>query len=186
MLRPKAKLSDLEKTGETAMRAGISVSFASPRAFSFWNPWKRDPDMRRRLIAETPQADGLPYTMLARNWVWMFPLNERPNYEPTASDSIAARAKAHGVTPEEEVYDLLLEHEGRGPRPSSEASMHRVRRTPVDPRDLRRRLIGVRAQVRQAVENRIERPRYFHPSQMLPETDMRTRREREVAIAFAE
>jgi N-acyl-D-amino-acid deacylase len=74
----------------------------------------RDPDMRRRLIAETPQADGLPYTMLARNWAWMFPLTERPNYEPAASDSIAARAKAHGVTPEEEVYDLLLEHEGRG------------------------------------------------------------------------
>jgi hypothetical protein len=64
--------------------------------------------------------------------------------------------------------------------------MHRIRRTPVDPRDLRRRLVGVQAQVRQAVENRVERSRHFHPRQMLPETDMRTRREREVAIAFTE
>jgi N-acyl-D-amino-acid deacylase len=73
----------------------------------------RDPDMRRRLITEVPQ-DGHPYTLMARNWAWMFPITERPNYEPAASDSIAARAKAHGVTPEEEVYDLLLQDDGRG------------------------------------------------------------------------
>jgi N-acyl-D-amino-acid deacylase len=73
----------------------------------------RDPEMRRRLVAETPR-EGHPYTMMARNWAWMFPLTERPNYEPAAADSIAARAKARGITPEEAVYDLLLEDEGRG------------------------------------------------------------------------
>jgi N-acyl-D-amino-acid deacylase len=73
----------------------------------------RDPELRRRLIAEAPE-EGHPYTMMARNWAWMFPLTERPNYEPSAADSIAARAKARGVTPEEEVYDLLLQDEGRG------------------------------------------------------------------------
>jgi N-acyl-D-aspartate/D-glutamate deacylase len=73
----------------------------------------RDPDMRRRLISEAP-AEGHPYTLMARKWAWMFPLAEQPNYEPKQSDNIASRAAAHGVTPEEEAYDLLLEDEGRG------------------------------------------------------------------------
>jgi N-acyl-D-aspartate/D-glutamate deacylase len=73
----------------------------------------RDPEMRRRLIAETPQ-EGHPYIALARNWAWMFPLGEQPDYEPKESDSIAARAAAHNVTPEEEVYEHLLKNEGRG------------------------------------------------------------------------
>jgi N-acyl-D-amino-acid deacylase len=71
-----------------------------------------DPDLRRRLISEVPEQ-GHMYNMMARNWAWMFPLGEKPNYEPPSDDSIAARAKARGVTPEEEVYDLLLKNEGR-------------------------------------------------------------------------
>jgi N-acyl-D-amino-acid deacylase len=73
----------------------------------------RDPEMRRRLIEEAPEK-GHPYTLMARKWDWMFLLGEEPNYEPTKSDSVAERAKALGVTPEEVAYDLILENEGHG------------------------------------------------------------------------
>jgi N-acyl-D-amino-acid deacylase len=72
----------------------------------------RDPEVRRRMIAEVP-VQGHMYTMMARNWAQMFPLAKEPDYEPAAAASVAARAKARGVTPEAEVYDLLLEDEGR-------------------------------------------------------------------------
>ena len=72
----------------------------------------RDPQMRRSLIAEVP-VKGHMYTMMARNWAWMFPFSRLANYEPSAAESVAALAKAHGVSPEEEVYDLLLKDEGR-------------------------------------------------------------------------
>jgi N-acyl-D-amino-acid deacylase len=60
---------------------------------------------------ETP-AEGHPLTQMSRNWTWIFPLTEVPNYEPDAADSIAARAAAKGITPEEEAYDRLLDQDG--------------------------------------------------------------------------
>jgi N-acyl-D-amino-acid deacylase len=73
----------------------------------------RQPELRHRLVTEVPE-DGHPYTQLARNWAWMFPFGDTPNYEPKAADSVAARAAARGVSPEEEAYDLLLKDEGHG------------------------------------------------------------------------
>ena len=42
----------------------------------------------------------------------MFPLGDPPNYEPSPSDSIGARARARGVSPLEEAYDRLLDDDG--------------------------------------------------------------------------
>lgn len=72
----------------------------------------RRPDLRIRLLAEAP-AQGHPLAQMARSWSWMFPLGARPNYEPPLSESIAARAAARGVSPEEEAYDRLLDDDGR-------------------------------------------------------------------------
>ena len=42
----------------------------------------------------------------------MYPLGDRPDYEPTPSDSVAGRAAALGVSPDELLYDLLTEGDG--------------------------------------------------------------------------
>jgi N-acyl-D-amino-acid deacylase len=72
----------------------------------------RKPEVRERILADTPASDGHPLMFAVQAWDWMFPLGEPPNYEPDASDSIAARARARGVTPIEEAYDRVLDDDG--------------------------------------------------------------------------
>jgi len=71
----------------------------------------RRPEVRARILADEP-GQGHPFMHLARSWEWMFPLDEPPNYEPDASSSVLARARAHGVSPIEEAYDRLLDDDG--------------------------------------------------------------------------
>jgi N-acyl-D-aspartate/D-glutamate deacylase len=49
----------------------------------------------------------------AQAWDYMYPLGDPPNYEPSPSDSIGARARARDVDPLEEAYDRLLDDDGR-------------------------------------------------------------------------
>jgi N-acyl-D-aspartate/D-glutamate deacylase len=65
-----------------------------------------DPDIRARVLDEL--GDGL-FTVFGP----VFPLGAVPNYEPQADASVAALAARAGTTPQEMLYDLLLEHEGR-------------------------------------------------------------------------
>ncbi|HYA37675.1 MAG TPA: amidohydrolase family protein [Candidatus Methylomirabilis sp.] len=72
------------------------------------------PEMRARILAES--ADPNPTIVLgrlAREFDHMFILGDPPDYEQPFEQSIAARAKRAGVMPEELVYDLMLEGEGR-------------------------------------------------------------------------
>lgn len=72
----------------------------------------RKPEVRERILADTPASDGHPLMFAAQAWEWMFPLGDPPNYEPPRSESIAARARARGVSPLEEAYDRLLDDDG--------------------------------------------------------------------------
>jgi len=72
----------------------------------------RKPEVRARILADTP-GDGHPFMYFAQSWEWMFPMTEPANYEPPARDSILARARARGVSPQEEAYDRLLDEDGR-------------------------------------------------------------------------
>jgi N-acyl-D-aspartate/D-glutamate deacylase len=71
----------------------------------------RDPDMRRRLLAEQPgdaaQSDRL------FNFDKLFMLADPPDYEPAPEQSIAATAARQGRSPAELTYDALLQNEGR-------------------------------------------------------------------------
>jgi N-acyl-D-aspartate/D-glutamate deacylase len=72
------------------------------------------PETRARILAES--ADPNPTLVLgrlAREFDHMFLLGDPPDYEQPFEQSIAARAQRLGVTPEEHVYDLMLERDGR-------------------------------------------------------------------------
>lgn len=73
----------------------------------------RDPAMRAALLGEAPDP-GHPFNQLSRNWRWMFPLDDPPDYAPPAELCVEAQAAARGVSPEEVVYDRFLETEGQG------------------------------------------------------------------------
>jgi len=72
----------------------------------------RKPDVRARILADTP-GQGHPFMYFAQSWEWMFPLTDPANYEPPATDSILARARARGISPLEEAYDRLLDDDGQ-------------------------------------------------------------------------
>ena len=72
----------------------------------------RKPEVRARILADKPAGDGHPLMFVAQAWDWIFPLGDDPDYEPDASTTIAARARARGVSPMEEAYDRLLDDDG--------------------------------------------------------------------------
>ncbi|MDX1871703.1 amidohydrolase family protein [Mycolicibacterium sp. 120266] len=72
----------------------------------------RKPEVRERILNDTPADDGHPLMFAVQAWDYIFPLGDPPNYEPDPSDSIAARAAARGVSALEEAYDRLLDDDG--------------------------------------------------------------------------
>ncbi|WP_337658529.1 N-acyl-D-amino-acid deacylase family protein [Sphingorhabdus sp. Alg231-15] len=73
----------------------------------------RDPELREALITEDFEK-GHPFNELARDWNWLFPLDDPPDYAPPKEMSMAGQAKAKGCSPQEIAYDRLLETEGKG------------------------------------------------------------------------
>ena len=74
----------------------------------------RRPDIRARIISETPDPDDAVGGSFARMWDLFYRLGDPPNYEPAPDESIAALASRHGVAPEELAYDIMLEQDGEG------------------------------------------------------------------------
>lgn len=72
----------------------------------------RDPAVKANILSEPGETDH-PFSAMIRAWNDIYPLGEDPDYEPVPEHSIAARAAARGVTPEEEAYDQLLALDGR-------------------------------------------------------------------------
>lgn len=74
----------------------------------------RQPEIRERLMNETPADPTYPLFVIARDWTRLFPFRSAADYEPPSDGSIADIAKRTGQSPEEIAYDLLLENDGRG------------------------------------------------------------------------
>ncbi|MDP1794757.1 MAG: amidohydrolase family protein [Acidimicrobiales bacterium] len=69
----------------------------------------REPAFREALLSEeTPARAGL-----MSRWDHMFPLGEKPDYEPPRDASVAAEAERSGRRPEEVALDWLLERDGK-------------------------------------------------------------------------
>jgi len=69
--------------------------------------------VRARILSEELQHENPVVRMIATNWAQMFPLNDPPDYEPAPETSVAAIAARDGKRPEEVVYDMLLERDGK-------------------------------------------------------------------------
>jgi N-acyl-D-aspartate/D-glutamate deacylase len=74
----------------------------------------RDPEMRRRLLAEKdPNQAGMSVLYQSSStWKKTFPMGPSLNYFPEGDRHIAAIAAERGCDPREVVYDLLLEDDG--------------------------------------------------------------------------
>ena len=73
----------------------------------------REPHMRARLLAETPEHENPIHVWFASQDADLYPLGDPPNYEPAPEDTIGARAKRMGVTPRELAYRIMVESEGK-------------------------------------------------------------------------
>ncbi|HUB15106.1 MAG TPA: amidohydrolase family protein [Acetobacteraceae bacterium] len=71
----------------------------------------RDPELRRRLIAEASAPSALARRV--RTWNRIFPLGDPPDYEPVPERSFSAEARRRGLDPAALAYDSLLEDDGR-------------------------------------------------------------------------
>src|SRR5262245_28459633 len=71
-----------------------------------------DADLRRRLVEE-PTGGG-PRAFMAESFHKMFPVGDRPDYEPDAGNSVAAIARRSGRTPQAVALDELMSRGGKG------------------------------------------------------------------------
>jgi len=74
----------------------------------------RDPEVRRRILAEAPSERELArmgqfIRFVATRWDRMFVMGDPPDYEPTEDKSVAAIAARTNHTPDEIAYDYLTE-----------------------------------------------------------------------------
>jgi N-acyl-D-amino-acid deacylase len=74
----------------------------------------RDPEMKRRILADPIEPYDHPLSaMVHQGYANLLPLGDEFDMEPSAEDTIEQRAAREGRDPEELVYDLLLEADGR-------------------------------------------------------------------------
>lgn len=74
----------------------------------------RDPEFRRRLIAEAPSKAHPFINSLAGAYHKMYAIEgDQVDYEPDPANSLGAKAKALGIHPDELIYDALIADEGR-------------------------------------------------------------------------
>ncbi len=74
------------------------------------------PEVRAAILASQPDpavVQGITAVVVS-GFQMMFPLGDPPEYEPGPEKSIAAIAERRGVTPQEVVYDTMMENDGRG------------------------------------------------------------------------
>ncbi|HEY2302969.1 MAG TPA: amidohydrolase family protein [Acidimicrobiales bacterium] len=72
----------------------------------------RRPEIRQAILSETSPPNPMSAYVNA-SLDRIYPMGEPPNYEPSASTSVAAIAEREGRPAEEVLYDVMLRHDGR-------------------------------------------------------------------------
>jgi N-acyl-D-aspartate/D-glutamate deacylase len=73
----------------------------------------RDPALRARILAETPNHAMPVAAYIAASFHKLFPLGDPPDYEPGPEKSVQAIAEREGRSPHEVAYDLMLARDGK-------------------------------------------------------------------------
>jgi N-acyl-D-aspartate/D-glutamate deacylase len=73
----------------------------------------RDPAVRARILAETPNHEMPVAVYIAASFHKLFPLGDPPDYEPGPEKSVKEIAEREGRSPQEVAYDLLLARDGK-------------------------------------------------------------------------
>jgi N-acyl-D-amino-acid deacylase len=73
----------------------------------------RSPEIKSKILSETPVDMGDFANFITRGFHKMFPLDENPDYEPSPDKSFMAVAQKVGKAPAELAYDYLLRNEGK-------------------------------------------------------------------------
>jgi N-acyl-D-amino-acid deacylase len=72
------------------------------------------PEIRAALLSEESRIKRTMMGAPLDELLWqVFPLGEKPDYEPNREDSVRGRAEAAGVSPMEMMYDLLIRDGGK-------------------------------------------------------------------------
>ncbi len=78
----------------------------------------KDPAFKARMVSEEsviPESDIADFlNVVANGWFTHYEMDPDFNYEPTAEESVLARATAAGMSATEYGYDLLMKDEGKG------------------------------------------------------------------------
>lgn len=73
-----------------------------------------DSDLKAKLIAEVDGDRQMPLSGSLKDLMWqVFPLGDKPNYEPNKEDSVAGIAATQGRDSFEVMYDLLVDNDGK-------------------------------------------------------------------------
>ena len=73
----------------------------------------RDPAFKEKLLAAVEPEKQKNFLRLSGGYERLFELSDPPDYEPSPDQSIGARARREGREPDELVYELMLEDDGR-------------------------------------------------------------------------
>jgi N-acyl-D-aspartate/D-glutamate deacylase len=73
----------------------------------------RDPGLRRKILSEKVVYDDPMSAYVMASFHKLFPLGSPPDYEPAREQSIAGIAEREGRSPEEVLYDRMLDRDGR-------------------------------------------------------------------------
>ncbi|MQA67132.1 MAG: amidohydrolase family protein [Alphaproteobacteria bacterium] len=72
----------------------------------------RDPDFRKRLLAEEAENKDESLIRRVQNFDYMFPLGDPPNYAPARESSVGYMARGRELSPFEVAYDVMLADDG--------------------------------------------------------------------------
>ena len=71
-----------------------------------------DADLRRRLVE--PRAEGAAPAFMGESFHKMFPVGDKPDYEPESENSVASVAQRTGRTPQAVALEALMAQDGKG------------------------------------------------------------------------